>query len=226
MIEKNDRLPANTVASGDFTIETARAYRAKSHHGRRFARRYRIRRLERFEKRFSQRLFDMVGNDAHIVDIPCGNGRFFEIFSKAKRFSMADYSINMLKAAEEKLGTHENVRLIEADISSIPLPDASAELCFCMRLFHHMKNDQVRLAALNELARVSNKYVALSFYNKNCPRYYWRKTLGKKIRGHYVTVAHIDSLAKQVGLELVARSPKMNLFEQQCLVLFRKDRSN
>jgi ubiquinone/menaquinone biosynthesis C-methylase UbiE len=128
----------------------------------------------------------------------------------------------MLKAIEEKFGANENVQLIQADISSMPLTDGSADLCFCMRLFHHMKNDNVRLAALKELTRVSKKYVALSFYNKSSLRYYWRKALGKKIRGNYVTCAHIVDIAKQVGLELVARSPKLNLLEQQCLVVFRK----
>ena len=217
MSEENEHLSGNSVGVADVTIEKARDYERK-----RFTLRRRMKRLNRFENAFAQRLFDMVGSGAHIVDIPCGNGRFFHIFSKAKKLSMADCSTNMLKAAEERLGTSENVNLLQADISAIPLNDGSADLCFCMRLFHHMKNDEVRLAALKELARVSKKYVALSFYNKNCLRYYWRKTLGKKIRGNYITFAHIVFLANRVGLVPAERFPKLNLFEQQCLVLFQK----
>ncbi len=222
MFDENTYLPENTVTTGEVTIERARVYRTRGYEDKPFARRHRMRRLERFEKRFAQRLLDMVGNSAHILDIPCGNGRFFETFSKVKSLIMADYSINMLKAVEERFGNPENVRLIQAEISSIPLPDSSADLCFCMRLFHHMKNDQVRLCALKELTRISKKYVALSFYNKNCLRYYWRKILGKKIRGNYMTFAHIFNLAKHIGLELIERFPKVNLLEQQCLVIFKK----
>lgn len=207
----------NTLEIGDVAVDRARDYEK-----RRFSRRHRMRRLDRFEKAFAQRLFEMVGSDSYIVDIPCGNGRFFEIFSNAKKLTMVDYSANMLKACEERFGTPENVRLIRADIASVPLPDNSSDLCFCMRLFHHMKNDQVRLMALKELARISRKYVALSFYNKNCPRFFWRKIFGKKIRGNYVTFDHIVDLAKQAGLQFVECFPKLNLLEQQRLVIFKK----
>ena len=66
-----------------------------------------------------------------------------------------------------------------------------ADLCFCMRLFHHMDNDQLRLNALRELSRVSRKFVALSFYNHNL-RFYRKKMLGKKIRGNFITYNHLE----------------------------------
>ena len=218
MLKQNECLRENSVISGRLsTIKEARSYEIT-----RFTRNSRMKKIDRFEKAFAQRLLDIVGEQAHILDIPCGNGRFFSIFSKAKRLTMADYSLNMLKAAEEKFGTAKNIEFIQADISSIPLADGSVDLCFCMRLFHHMKNEQVQLKALKELARVSSKLIALSFYNKSCLRFYRRKILGKKIRGNYTTFNHIVSIAKQAGLELVERFPKINMIEQQCLLLFKK----
>lgn len=222
MIEKDSHLPANIVTADDITVKEARRYGVIDYRKKRFYRRYRTRRLDRFEKRFAQRLFDMVGSSAHIVDIPCGNGRFFKIFSKANKLTMIDYSINMLKVAEEKSAGLHHVRLIQADIASIPLSDNSADLCFCMRLFQHMKNDPARLSALKELARISRKYVALSFYNKHCLRYYRRQILGKTNRKTYITFTHMLDLAKQAGLEFVQRSPGLNLIEQQCLLIFKK----
>jgi len=85
-----------------------------------------------------------------------------------------------------------------------------------------MKTDEVRLDSLKELSRISKRYVALSFYNKNCLRFFRRKMLRKKIRGYYITFNHLVNLAKQVGLEPVERFPKLNFIEQQCLVTFRK----
>lgn len=217
MLKTNDHLPENTFSPGEGTIEKARDYENK-----RFGSGRRMKRLDKFEKTFAQRLFQMVGSDSRIVDIPCGNGRFFSIFSGALGLTMADRSRNMLQAAKERIGSAENVNLLQAEIASIPLPDYSADLCFCMRLFHHMKNDQVRLGALKELARVSKKYVAVSFYNKNCWRFYRKKILRKKINGNYITFGHLANLAKQAGLEIVEKLPELNLIEQQCLLIFKK----
>jgi len=219
MIEKTEHTPVNTVNVALAGTEEARVYRTENYKKKE---RRRDKWLESFDREFARKVFDLVGSDSHIVDIPCGNGRFFGIFSKAKKLTMADYSMNMLKACEERFGEPANVRLIQADVASLPLLDNSADLCFCMRLFHHMKTDDVRLNALRELARVSRKYVALSFYNSNAWRFYRKKILGKKFRGNYITFGHMIALAKQAGLECVKRFPKVNLIEEQCLVIFRK----
>lgn len=216
MYEKKEGIGANSVCSGQSTLEKARVYDKT-----RFSRRPKMRRLDRFEKKFARDLLNLAGTDSCVVDIPCGNGRFFDIFSAARELIMIDYSTNMLQALEEKYGKGNNIRLIQADIGELPLPDNSVDLCFCMRLFHHMKNDQVMLGALKELSRISRKYVAVTFYNKNSLRFYRRKLLGKKIRGSYVTLKHIVGLAKQAGLEPLD-SFRLNFIEQQCLELFRK----
>lgn len=217
MIEKAHYLPVNTITPRKGrTIEQARDYEKK------FALGCKNKRLNKFEKTFARCVFELVGRDSHVVDIPCGSGRFFEIFSKAKELTMVDCSINMLKVCKEKFGTPENVRLIQAEISSIPLPDNSADLCFCMRLFHHMETDEVRRGALNELARISRRYVALSFYNKNCWRFYRKKILGKKSRSNSIAFGHLLGLAKEAGLEFIERFPKISLIEPECLVVFKK----
>ncbi len=215
MIEKKADLPENVRLSMEFTVEDARGYEPKRFN------KGKMLKYDAFEKAFAQRLFEMVGSEAHIVDIPCGSGRFFNLFSKAKKLVLADYSISMLKVCEEKFGSPDNVRLVQADISSIPLEDGWADLCFCMRLFHHIDNDKIRLIALQELSRVSRKFVALSFYNHNL-KFYRKNLLGKKIKGNFITCNHLAALAKEAGLEPVERFPKINFFTEQCLVVFRK----
>jgi ubiquinone/menaquinone biosynthesis C-methylase UbiE len=216
MFEKNENPMKNTVypekTPEDLTIELARNYEDI-----RFAQGFIMKRINKGEKKYAQRLFDMVGSSAHIIDIPCGNGRFFKIFSNAKKLTMVDFSVNMLKRVKEKYNISENVQLIQSDISSVPLPNNSADLCFCMRLFHHMKDDIVRLGALKELARISRKYVALSFYTKSCLRYCWRR-----MPMNYITFSHMIDLAKQAGLEPIEHFPKLSLTAPQCLVTFRK----
>ncbi len=182
----------------------------------------RMRRLDAREKAFARLAFDLVGPQAAILDVPCGNGRFFDIFSQSRQLTMADYSENMLKACREKHNPGKNVQLIRSDIAALPLPDGSVDLAFCMRLFHHMTTDAMRSAALRELARVSRKYVALSFYNCRSFRYCRKKLFGRKIAHGYITAGHLTALAREAGLSLVHRVPKVNLVEQQCMMIFEK----
>ncbi|GAG42478.1 unnamed protein product, partial [marine sediment metagenome] len=70
---------------------------------------------------------------------------------KARKLIMVDYSENMLNAAKERFEIGENVQMLRGEISNLPLEDDVAELCFCMRLFHHMKTDEIRLNVLKEL---------------------------------------------------------------------------
>ena len=195
---------------------------ANNYEANRYSKRGRGRRLDRIDKAFAGKVYDMVGVNSCIVDVPCGSGRFYDIFSKAKSLIMVDCDDNMLEAAQERYGQADNVKMLKADIASLPLEDNSADLCFCMRLFHHMDTETIAFNALKELARVSGKYVALSFYNKNCWRYYSRKLRNKKVTGHYFSFSRMRTMGKQAGLEIVKRHPGKNLIEQQCLVLFKK----
>ena len=198
---------------------------ANSYVERRFNRDARMRRLDKFERKFAIYVFALAGDGCQVVDIPCGSGRFLKIFSRAKRLTMVDLSPAMLQVAKETAEATESfqqIQFIQADITSIPLPDESADVCFSMRLFHHLPDDETRLSVLRELARVSKKYIALSFYNKDCIRYYMRKLFRKKIRGKYISFSQLVALAENAGLKLIERQPARNFIEQQCLVIFEK----
>ena len=85
-----------------------------------------------------------------------------------------------------------------------------------------MKTDAIRLAAMSELARVSKKYVGLTFYNSRSIRYLRKRLLGKKISGVYISFKQLNAIAQKAGLECMYRTPKMNFVEQQCMVIFKK----
>ena len=131
---------------------------------------------------------------------------------------MADISEDALRVIDERYGRMKNLVVMNGKITAIPFKENTFDLAFCMRLFHHMNNDQLRSDALKELARVSKKYVAFSFYNKNCFNYYYRKIMRKKIRGNYISYSHMYKLAAQQGLEPVERY----FLKKQCLAIFKK----
>lgn len=199
--------------------------RAKGYEDNRFSKRDRGKRLDKIDKAFAERLLSMVGHESCVLDVPCGSGRFYNIFCRAKSYTMVDFDPNMLKVVKERYGETENVNILQGDITSLQLNDNSVDLCFCMRLFHHIDSEDNVLKTMKELSRVSIKYVVFSFYNQNCWRYLSRKLWGKKVTGHYYSSQLIDKFAKEVGLRLVQKIPKVNLLEQQCLVLYEKVRT-
>ncbi|MCK5608400.1 class I SAM-dependent methyltransferase [Candidatus Pacearchaeota archaeon] len=188
----------------------------------RFAKRGRGKRLNKVDQAFAMQLLTMIGNESSVLDVPCGSGRFHDVFSRAEEYVMVDFDPNMLKVAKERYGEAENVTMLQGDITALQLSDNSIDLCFCMRLFHHIDSEDNVSRTIKELSRVSKRYVAFSFYNQNCWRYLSRKLRGKKVTGHYYSSQLIDKFAREAGLELVHKNPKFNLLEQQCLVLYEK----
>lgn len=115
----------------------------------------RMRKLNRLELEFAESVMGLLGPDSSVLDAPCGNGRFFEIFSPAKRYAMLDYNPEMLKVISDRYGGNNNLELVQGDIVDLPFEDSSFDLVFSMRLLHHIGDDELRRRILGQLARVS-----------------------------------------------------------------------
>lgn len=222
--ERAKKMSCGIKADGEVgkrSLDQARVYEKN-----RFGKRKRGIRLDKLDKEFAQNLLDMVGAESTILDVPCGTGRFYSIFSKVNKLIMIDRDTSMLESLKERHNPGDNIQVLEGDITSIQLDDNSVDLCMSMRMFHHIDSDEFVLKVIKELSRVSSEYVAFSFYNKNCWRYISRAIRGKKITGHYYRFGMIKKYAEEVGLTLVQKTPAFNMLEQQCLVLFKKNASN
>jgi ubiquinone/menaquinone biosynthesis C-methylase UbiE len=216
MFERLDNLPQNTTVATGISAEEADIYESN-----RFQKRRRTRQLDAMEKTFAEHVFCLAGKEAaRVVDVPCGSGRFYEVFRTAEQLILGDYSEHMLDVTAKKIGSAQNTKMLQCEISKIPLEEDSADLFFCMRLFHHMQTDQARQNALSELSRISRRYVAFSFYCQDNLHYHWRTFWKKRLRGNYVSFAHMNELAQNAGLKLVERFPKRGFTEKQCLVVF------
>lgn len=195
---------------------------AREYEQTRFHRRARSRRVDRWEKALVRKAHAAVGDDSHVLDVPCGSGRLTPIFANVRQLTLADRSPSMLQACRERVGDRAGVTFVETDICALPLPSDSVDLVLCMRLFHHFPDDAIRSAALAELARVSRRFVAMTFYNQRCLRFLRRKLLGRKFRGQYTTFSRIRELAATHGLTPAWRRPIVNVLGQQTFVMFRK----
>jgi SAM-dependent methyltransferase len=201
------------------SLDDAAGYCEKRFEGSR-----RQRRLNRRELDFAQDVMDLAGPDSSVLDAPCGSGRFFHIFSKARKLTMLDYSEAMIKVVQDRYGQDKALNLVQGDIAALPFEDQSFDLVFSMRLLHHVGDDDLRWQIIAQLARVSRRYVALSVYSKNSLRYIRRRLLGKRPSGFSVSLGDFIAEAAQAGLKLRRKYPAVSFVEQQRMLLFAKER--
>ncbi|MFC1884921.1 class I SAM-dependent methyltransferase, partial [Thermodesulfobacteriota bacterium] len=196
---------ARIIGAHGSTVETALAYETKRNRGRR------SRHLDAREKLFAERVLNLAGEKSHVLDVPCGTGRFAPSFLKSNRLTMIDMAPNMMAVARNKVHELDHVNILLGDIRNLPLNDNAVDLGFCMRLFHHIPDNTTRHAILKEMARVCSKYVAFSFYNGECFRYQWRMKRKRHVRGQYISAKEMSALCRQAGLLVVTRSPLLNI---------------
>lgn len=161
------------------------------------------------------------------LDIPCGTGRLSPLLAKAaKNVILADGSSVMLEVARED-HPQLNAQYLLSRAEKIDLPDNSADIAFCHRLFHHLRSRTLRNQVLAELVRVSGRYVILSYYPASFRtrfRWFLRRLLGQgnEEAGPLSMRAFVDE-THAAGLRLV-RSTMIRRFPAAVFSLFEKTR--
>ncbi len=97
-------------------------------------------------------------NDAPLLEIACGTGRFTPLLAPdfSHVFSL-DVSIESLRVLRKKLaGTpHEKkVTLIHADAAHLPFASETFEKVGCFQMFQHLPSHDIRCKMLSEIQRV------------------------------------------------------------------------
>ena len=103
-----------------------------------------------------------IKDNEKVLDLGCGNGRLFELFSVQGRsvsggkkvdYVGIDNSSNLISEAKKKYGNYFQV----ADILNIPFSDNYFDSIWLIAVFHHIPSKELRLEVLKEMARVLKK---------------------------------------------------------------------
>ncbi len=86
-----------------------------------------------------------------VLDIGCGNGRFFEVFQKDYRYFGIDVSEVMVRIARSK---YPEGNFQVADALNLPFPDNYFDKIFSLAVIHHIPSLELRLKFLKEAKRV------------------------------------------------------------------------
>lgn len=86
-----------------------------------------------------------------ILDLGCGNGRLYELFSdKNVEYTGIDYSENLVRIAKKKYGD----KFIQGDILSLPFSEQKFDSVWAIAVLHMIPSKELRKCAVDEIKRV------------------------------------------------------------------------
>jgi ubiquinone/menaquinone biosynthesis C-methylase UbiE len=144
---------------------------------------------------------------AHVLDLPCGTGRMIENITKLGfQYTGGDISPHMIEEARKEAAGNPNVvRFVEADLEKLPFADNSFDCIIIWRILHHQADPLVRERILAEAARVTRRWVLVSFHHllsATAFRKFVQRTFGQPQNGRPITHWRLAREAKNSGLRL------------------------
>ena len=127
-----------------------------------------------------------------VLDVPCGYSRFASLYARLGITAIgADVSYDMAHLAAASHARHGRERWLCADVLALPFTDSVFDSVLCIRLLHHRYSDAERQRILCELARVSRRFVIISFYRSTLLHAMARHWRGARGRLTTMTLPHL-----------------------------------
>ena len=202
--------------------ETRSREGAQNYIAERFGKSQRGKYKDEQERLFARELVELIGTKGSIADIAAGPGRFYDVFKNQEFLLSLDLDPNMLAVIKDNHPDRSKGKLVIADATQIALADNCVDLSFCMRLFHHIAESEVRTSILLELARVSRQWVAVSYYRTESWSYWRRKISRKSVPGNPIPSKQFFDEAESAGLKKVKKIGMYVNGTAQTLVLLKK----
>ncbi len=186
------------------------------------------------EIKILESIFKEIQEDSlHVLDIPCGYGRFSDLCLKYG-FSLvnSDISFHMVQRAvnRKRLNMEASVCGFISDAKQgIPVKTEIIPVVLSMRFFHHLHEADDRLFILKEFYRVSLKWVVLSYYQSHFLHRLQRK-LRKAVKKGKTRIKMISRKEfhreiTEAGFEVIKEYSLIPGLHAQHIVLLRKLKS-
>lgn len=117
-----------------------------------------------------------------VADLGCGTGNASEHLAPyVAKVIAIDQSAPMLKAARKRLHAFRNVDFVRAELTDLPLPDASVDAAMCVLVLHHLDDPASALAEMRRILRPGG--AALVVDMREHERRLYRETMGHRHLG-------------------------------------------
>jgi len=95
---------------------------------------------------------DYLTEDEKVLDLGCGNGRWFKLFQKKKiDYVGVDFSERLIEIAKRN---YPQTKFQTADILKLPFPNNYFDKVYSIAVLHHIPSEELRLKSLKEAKRV------------------------------------------------------------------------
>ncbi len=100
-------------------------------------------------------LFDDLKEGERVLDLGCGNGRWFPVFREKKvEYFGVDFSKKLVQIAKEKF---PESNFLVADALNLPFPENFFDKIYSIAVLHHIPSEIFRIKFLKEAKRVLKK---------------------------------------------------------------------
>ncbi len=218
--------PQQTEQSADYQAEYQQVERAATYNLE-YQRQTLKRSSTRREYQLLGRHMRALGRCGVVLDLPCGGGRLTPAFAdSAARVIEADIGLGQIlyNRAESKVATPRN--WLTASAFHIPLRDNAVDGTICVRLSHHLPTAAERERLLQELLRVSRRFVIMTYFDhyslKNVIRRL-RRPFNRKEPKMTMKTVRVAELCRELGARLVDAPPLSRIGSGHLYALILKD---
>ena len=159
---------ATAPSTQDYYDRFSTSYDKQRHHG-----------YHRLIDELELELVRRYGTGRDVFEAGCGTGLLLREAARVARSAAGlDLSRGMLGAARAR-----GLRVVQGSLTDVPLPSASVDLVYCMKVLAHVPPIEQALAELGRLVRPGG-HLLLEFYNPCSLRYLAKRLAGP---GHIAT---------------------------------------
>jgi ArsR family transcriptional regulator len=124
----------------------------------------------------------LLPSKATVADLGCGGGHFAEkLAGFAGEVIGIDASPEMLKAARRRLAPLDNVKLKQAELSAVPLADATCDAAFCVLALSYTEDPAAVVAEIRRLLKPAGRAIIVDVLAHD--RDDFRRRMGQRHRG-------------------------------------------
>jgi ubiquinone/menaquinone biosynthesis C-methylase UbiE len=164
--------------------------------------------------------------NSSVLDVPCGYSRFASLYARLGITAIgADVDYAMAHLAATNHIRHGREGWLCADVLALPFTDSVFDSVLCIRLLHHRYSDAERQRILCELARVSRRFVIISFYRSTLLHTMARHWRGSRGRLTTMTFPHLRELLQASGLQIQRVHSLLRFCHAQTFVVLTKTHS-
>jgi ubiquinone/menaquinone biosynthesis C-methylase UbiE len=107
----------------------------------------------------------MLNADTVALDVGCGTGRWTKYACKRAKFVEAIDPSKAVLSAAQLLQTCNNVRITQAELSSLPFNDESFDFVFSLGVLHHIPDTQQAIADCVKKVKKGGYFMVYLYYN-------------------------------------------------------------